>query len=272
MSVFPSTYPEYVYNFAYGSNMNHAVLTGRRKICPAESIPAVLSGWQLTFDLRGIPAVEPAFGNIKPNPAAEIHGVAHKITGEEFRHLLSTEGGGGVSSDGYIPTLFNVTAYDGRTISAYALVVKQTSPNISSHMILPSSRYINLLITGAKHHNIHPQYIQYLESLPFHTKSKPILALILIFLLFLLVLLFPIYFPVVLFHLCMGRQIHAKHFFLRIIADSLWKCYQLCSCATGKPYDSAAFPINSTDFRLKFAQFKQKYDEEKSAKHTENHK
>ncbi|CAF3875071.1 unnamed protein product [Rotaria sp. Silwood1] len=94
--LFPSSYPEYVYNFAYGANLQPKVLSGRRKIQPIESIPGILEGWQLMFDLRGIPAVEPCFGNIKENPDAEIHGVLHKMTSKEFKHLLATEGGSGV--------------------------------------------------------------------------------------------------------------------------------------------------------------------------------
>jgi hypothetical protein len=125
--LFPTNYPDYVYNFAYGSNMYPNVLTGRRKIHPIESIPGVFEGWQLTFDLRGIPAVEPCFGNIKENVESEIHGVLHKMTNTQFKHLMATEGGGGVDANGYIPTKVNVHAYDGRIIEAYALVVHQTS-------------------------------------------------------------------------------------------------------------------------------------------------
>ena len=101
--LFPTEYPDFVYNFAYGSNMSPRILSGRRKIEPVESIPGVLEGWQLTFDLRGVPGVEPCFGNIKENPESEIHGVLHKMTGQNFKHLLATEGGGVWTATGTFP-------------------------------------------------------------------------------------------------------------------------------------------------------------------------
>jgi hypothetical protein len=258
VSVFPSSYPSYVYNFAYGSNMCSDVLTGRRKIKPVESIPGVLEGWQLTFDLRGVPGVEPAFGNIKPNPTAEIHGLLHKMTGEEFKYLLTTEGGGGERDTGYIPTLLPVLAYDGRVIQAYALVVRQNSPAIHQQHHLPSNRYLNLLVRGAKHHGVEESYIEYLESLPFHTKSKPVLALMIFELLLLLLLYAPIYLPVLVFWIATGKFRKFRPWLFQLLSTSIWALYTLFGCASFKPYDCAAFPINSTHFKKKFNEYKDK--------------
>jgi hypothetical protein len=65
--------------------MHPNVLSGRRKIHPIESIPGVLEGLQSTFDLQGVPGLEPCFGNIKENPQSEIHGVLHKLTSKDLR-------------------------------------------------------------------------------------------------------------------------------------------------------------------------------------------
>lgn len=42
-----------VWYYAYGSNMNSKVLTGRRKVVPLESIPVVSEGWVMRYAARG---------------------------------------------------------------------------------------------------------------------------------------------------------------------------------------------------------------------------
>lgn len=249
-SLFPSHYPEHVYNFAYGSNMCPKILSGRRKIHPLESIPGVLEGWQLTFDLRGIPGVEPCFGNIKENPQSEIHGVLHKMTNTDFKRLLATEGGSGVDENGYIPYKVNIHAYDGRTIEAYALVVRQTSPSILLHHALPSARYVGLLRRGAAHHKIHPLYIEYLQSLPSIERNKPLVVLVVFETLALVGLLSPVWIPVVGYYMCTNQRAHARAYFFTLIMVNLWRVYRLFgSRRIMQPYYSAPFPLGSTDFK-----------------------
>lgn len=248
--LFPSTYPDYVYNFAYGSNMHPNVLTGRRKIKPIESIPGVLEGWQLTFDLRGIPAIEPCFGNIKPNPASEVHGVLHKMSSKDFKHLLTTEGGNGINANGYVPHRVNVHTYDGRNIEAYALVVNQASPAILSHHALPSNRYMSLLRKGAIHHNIHPLYIEYLQSLPSIERQKPVILLVIVESLLLITLLIPIWAPVTIYYMCKRQIVHARAFVFTLIMTNMWRIYRFFGASRViQPYYSAPFPIGSTDFK-----------------------
>lgn len=248
--LFPISYPDYVYNFAYGSNMNPDVLTGRRNIQPLESIPGVLEGWQLTFDLRGIPGVEPCFGNIKENSDSEVHGVLHKMTSQNFQHLLATEGGGGVDADGYVPQKVMVHAYDGRIFEAYVLVVRRTSPAILYHHAIPSNRYISLLRNGATCHNIHPLYIEYLKSLPSIERRKLIILIVIIEILFLMTLLSPIWLPVFIYYVCKRQKVHARTFIFTLIVTNLWRIYRLCGAwNTIQPYYSAPFPRGSTNFK-----------------------
>ncbi|UJR10557.1 hypothetical protein I4U23_014757 [Adineta vaga] len=249
-SLFPTHYPEHVYNFAYGSNMCPKVLSGRRKIRPLESIPGVLEGWQLTFDLRGIPGVEPCFGNIKENPESEIHGILHKMTNTDFKYLLTTEGGSGVDANGYIPYRVNVHAYDGRTIEAYTLVVRQVSPSILTHHALPSARYVGLLRSGAAHHKIHPLYIEYLQSLPSIERNKPIMVLVIIEILLLVILLSPVWIPTIVYYMCTKQKAHARAYFFTLIMVNLWRIYRFFGSRTAiQPYYSASFPIGSTNFK-----------------------
>lgn len=255
--LFPSSYPEYVYNFAYGSNMHPKVLTGRRKIPPIESIPGVLEGWQLTFDLKGIPAIEPGFGNIKENAQSEVHGILHKMTGKQFKHLLATEGGNGADPNGYIPYKVIVHAYDGRLIEAYALVVRQTSPRILTHHALPSARYMYLLRNGATHHRIHPLYIEYLQSLPSIERRRPIMILVIIEILLLVGLFSPFWIPAIIYYVCTKQKSRARAFFFTLILVNLWRIYRLFGGQRAiQPYYSAPFPLGSTDFKENTAKFR----------------
>lgn len=248
--LFPSNYAEYVYNFAYGSNMHPNVLSGRRKIHPLESIPGVLEGWQLTFDLNGVPGIEPCFGNIKENPDSEIHGVLHKMTGDEFKRLMRSERGSGVDPNGYIPYKINVHAYDGRIIEAYAFVVPQNSSFILYRHALPSTRYISLLRNGATRHNIHPLYIEYLQSLPSVERNKPIMILVIIEILLLIILFAPIWIPVVIYYVCTKQKAKARAFFFTLMMVNIWRIYRLCGGRKAmQPYYAASFPLGSTNFR-----------------------
>ena len=255
--LFPSIYPDFVYNFAYGSNMSPKVLSGRRKIHPIESTPGILEGWQLTFDLRGIPAVEPCFGNIKENGECEVHGILHRMTGSEFRQLLASEGGAGVDPNGYIPHEVSVKAYDGRTISAYALVVHQTSPMVLLHHTLPSARYVSLLCQGATHYGIHPLYIEYLQSLPSHKRSTPVMLLVIAVMLLLIVILAPIWIPVVFYGMVTNRTRNARTFFFTLIMANVWRVYRLfTSFNVIQPYSSASFPLGSTKLQTDTSVFR----------------
>jgi len=82
----------------------------------------------------------------------------HEFTRAQFLHLLTTEGGGGIDNEGYVPRKVEVTAYDGRKIEAYVLVCHPNSPRISKDYTEASSRYVNLLRVGAKNYNLHPKY------------------------------------------------------------------------------------------------------------------
>src|SRR4051812_36687639 len=49
----------YVFMFAFGSNMDPAVLSGRRKCFPVLSLPCSVPNWSLRFSVPGLPYVEP---------------------------------------------------------------------------------------------------------------------------------------------------------------------------------------------------------------------
>ena len=156
----------FVWNFAFGANMNPLSFIKRRGINPVVSVPGRLKNWQLTFDIRGFPFFEPVFGNIQHRSGCELHGVLHKISIEDFWTLQRTEGGGGVAKRGYYPILLPVTAYDGQRIMAWALKsYPATEMNNEEYGVLPSERYLTLLRNGARHYKLDANYIRYLDSL-----------------------------------------------------------------------------------------------------------
>jgi hypothetical protein len=123
--------------FAYGSNMHKSVFQGRRMIKPAESLPAKLPGWRLTFNQPGLPYSEPAFAAVEPVIASgaangangsstvsseqqqqqpEVHGVVHRITPSQWNYVLETEGASSQdekSESGYRVVKATAVAYDG---------------------------------------------------------------------------------------------------------------------------------------------------------------
>jgi hypothetical protein len=58
-----TTEEEFIWNFAFGSNMSSQVLTGRRKIKPIESIPGTAQNWRVSF-MPFFPYIEPGMGTI----------------------------------------------------------------------------------------------------------------------------------------------------------------------------------------------------------------
>ncbi|KAJ3124017.1 hypothetical protein HK098_001448 [Nowakowskiella sp. JEL0407] len=194
---------ELVWYFAFGSNMSEKTLTGRRRIKPFESKAAYTTKFYLSFDFIGLPFLEPSFASIIPvptepitrevaeklhnatkfgldfnfdpeNPTAclppTLHGVAHLVTRLDFEKILASEGGQGHDLDrGYEPMQLAVTTYDGETLITKTL---KGRPGSIKSKLQPSKRYMNILITGSRQHNLKPEYIEYLESLHVYDPAK----------------------------------------------------------------------------------------------------
>jgi hypothetical protein len=174
--------------FAYGSNLHKSVFEGRRRIKPADSTPAVLPGWKLTFAQPGLPYSEPCFAAVEP--AAEVasssnggngsngssssssqpdcHGVVHRITPSQWRYVLETEGASGEDNEdhGYRVVQATATCYDGKQLPVVTLTVP---PKINARLqgctALPSLRYLTLIREGAEQHGLAPEYRAWLNEL-----------------------------------------------------------------------------------------------------------
>ncbi|KAJ1953130.1 hypothetical protein GGI12_006080, partial [Dipsacomyces acuminosporus] len=170
----------------YGSNMSSKVLSGRRQVFPKRSCPVVVPGYQLTYDMAGLPYVEPGFGTIQPVPAptssvadgrtsllkdglcsrtpdcqvgSPLHCVAHLITQREMDHIVNTEGGNGSPDIGYKLINVECRTYDGEEITGLALI--DTKIHINGYH--PSQRYQKIILDGAVEHGLASEYIERLR-------------------------------------------------------------------------------------------------------------
>ncbi len=151
--------------FAYGANTNPSVLQGRRKIQPESAEHATLDGFRLTFNLRGIPLVEPVFANIEPAPDAQVHGVLYRLKPEAQARLDMLEGEGKY----YRSVDVDVTGDDSGVVRAKAYFGLKTRSAGR-----PSRRYLELLIDGGQHHGFPAEYLEFLAKQP--TRHVPVLS------------------------------------------------------------------------------------------------
>ncbi|KAJ2896578.1 hypothetical protein IWW38_001979 [Coemansia aciculifera] len=175
--------------------MSSKVLSGRRQVFPLESHPVVVPGYQLTFDMAGLPYWEPGFGTIKPTCSdigncdsnsqtsrlltgtralngcqvgAPLHCIAHLITRKELDHILNTEGGNGNPDIGYQLVDIECETYSGKAIVGVSLV----DINKASTGYRPSARYRKIVLDGATEHGLSPSYISRLEAVtPYVAKT-----------------------------------------------------------------------------------------------------
>lgn len=119
--------PETVFYLAYGSNMCAKTFKGKRGIRPLSQANVVVPELVLTFDLSGLPFLEPCFANTRyrvqtPSSKADekapllsaasplsryrktewkkgLVGVVYEITTKDFAHIIATEGGGSSYQD-----------------------------------------------------------------------------------------------------------------------------------------------------------------------------
>ncbi|KAJ1944965.1 hypothetical protein FBU59_002449, partial [Linderina macrospora] len=163
--------------------MSSKVLSGRRKVFPQKSLAVIVPGYQLTFDMAGLPYLEPGFGVItkvdgdqknldettgltESRPFADcqvggpLHCVAHLITPAEMQRIIETEGGSGNPDVGYQTVEIKCQTYDGDQIIGVTLI----DPRLQERHLHPSVRYHKILLDGAVENELHPEYIERLKQ------------------------------------------------------------------------------------------------------------
>ena len=141
--------------FAYGSNMSPATFLERRGMRPLESRRAFVDGYRLSFDIPVGPG-ERGVANLIVDAAARTHGVAYLVTSDAAEHLDRTEG---------VPHLYRRHAVE------LWLDDRAPRPGFTYRSPMtaggrkPSARYLDLLLDGARHHDLPAEYLVYLERL-----------------------------------------------------------------------------------------------------------
>lgn len=177
--------------FAYGSNVNTKTFNGTRGITPSAAYPAVLPGYELVFNVPGLPFVEPAFASVrrvvgeKPNTApstgrfarfaTETHGVAYVVTDEQWRTILRTETSY-VREDVTLELFFPATAEgeiragpsgkthpEGAPQKIFATTLVFADADVGGVALLPSARYLGLIREGADEWKLDKNWREYLR-------------------------------------------------------------------------------------------------------------
>jgi gamma-glutamylcyclotransferase (GGCT)/AIG2-like uncharacterized protein YtfP len=151
--------------FAYGSNMHSGTLRERRGVRFTDARAARAPGWRLVFDKPGLLPTGEAFANVIPDPAAEVFGVLFQISASDLAHVDLTEG---VLIGNYRRVEVSVITLCEPALTAPAYTL--TSDRRGSGL-LPTTRYMSILVAGALEHQLPAEYIEFLRRVPARSES-----------------------------------------------------------------------------------------------------
>lgn len=160
-----------VWYFAYGSNMSSATLRGRRGVEYRQALAARVDGWRLVLDKPSLLRTSHSFANIVPDAGGSVLGVLFEVTSGEREHIELTEG---VRIGNYATVEVDARPLgDGGALRrAFSLTSERRNP-----ALLPSTRYMSILIAGAEEHGLPAEYVEYLRSIPAREEDPESLAL-----------------------------------------------------------------------------------------------
>jgi len=147
--------------FGFGSNMNITSLRAKG-VEPLASRLAVLHGWRLRFNVQHFFRHEGGVGNIERSeqPGDRVLGVLYDCPDEALAPLDAMEACG----HGYERITVEVEA-EGKRLPALTYAGMPAFIDDSS---LPSRRYLNIVIDGARSAGLDPDYVQALMAQPVH--------------------------------------------------------------------------------------------------------
>src|SRR4051812_18853467 len=153
---------ETVFYFAYGANMSTKTFQrGYRRLHPQSAEKAVLKGYRLAFSEPGIPFFDPGFGNIEEDPEAMCEGVLYRITHEEMDHLDVSEGN----------RAYNIVDVEVEGVNSGRVLARTFQSRAHAHGLLPSKRYLDILIEGALEHGLSDMWVTMLRNQPHVDRS-----------------------------------------------------------------------------------------------------
>lgn len=196
---------ETILYLAYGSNLARKTFQGTRGVKPISSVNVHAPSLSLSFDLPGVPYLEPCFANTRyrdpsndpPSELPEYHkdrwhkglvGVVYEITPDDYRTIIATEGGGAGYQQIVVPCyalakgdtvapIPSGTPFKAHTLlqprDGSKLEVVDTGAKPSSRPIQredpsyaqPSARYLKLLTDGGEEHSLPSEYLAYLYNI-----------------------------------------------------------------------------------------------------------
>jgi len=140
-----------IFYFAYGSNMLSSRIISR--IASAQyREKAILHGWRVIFNKKSKDGSCKA--NLVYSPDIMTWGCLYQINNNDLHILDKFE-------DGYTRTTVQVQTDDAEIVEATTYISDLTSDNPVAY-----DSYKQMVILGAKEHNLPSEYIDYLESLP----------------------------------------------------------------------------------------------------------
>lgn len=169
----------YLY-FCYGSNLSREKLRtrGESGLPPIEFTSiwiGRLTDWQLCFDLRAAPPVEPVMGSIRRKAGDEVYGLVYELKSRScWEKLLKSEG---VTTrperDSYWVVEVEVECYrPDRPEERVVRKVRTLTTNerykvgkVLEDSVRPSRRYLNILITGAECEGLPVEYVERLRRI-----------------------------------------------------------------------------------------------------------
>lgn len=151
--------------FGYGSNMSATSLAAKG-VESERSEPAVLRDWRLSFTVPNFFAIEGCTGNIVPDEGRAVHGVLYACDDRYLPVLDELE----AVDVAYARRELEVETYGGERVVAYVYV------GLPARVVpegMPSLRYRNILVQGARDAGLRDDYVAWLGDLPVVERPDP---------------------------------------------------------------------------------------------------
>ncbi len=147
------------YYFGYGSNINQISLKAKGVI-PLSSERAVLEGRKLKFNVQHWFHHEGGMANIEisSGPNDFVEGVLHYCPDEQLASLDALESYG----VGYDRIEVEVKTANGKRKAQTYIGL----PDFIDNSCLPTRRYLNIILRGAKDSGLSPSYVERLSGIP----------------------------------------------------------------------------------------------------------
>lgn len=145
---------DYLWYFAYGSNMDSKQMAGRVGRCDIEWRTGYVQDYKLVFNKPGRDNSGKA--NIEPCPGEVVWGVLYKLTREELEKLDKHEG---VGSGDYYRKCLKVTLESGEIVVAECYFACKTRSGLK-----PNRDYLERIISGGEEHGLPKGYVERLRK------------------------------------------------------------------------------------------------------------